>query len=79
MPELSDVNPNLEADISAKQRRFEESELLLSLYKALIENRDLGAGLRAALEIVCEFTSWIAATIRPRCWHPLPSVAAPKR
>ncbi|HYJ17194.1 MAG TPA: PAS domain S-box protein [Candidatus Limnocylindria bacterium] len=59
---MSDVNPNLQTDISAKQQSFEESELLLNLYRALIENRDLGSGLRAAVKIVCEFTRWIVGT-----------------
>ena len=62
MPELSEADQHLEADISAKQPAFEESALLLSLYRALIENRDLGSGLRDALEIVCQFTGWVVGT-----------------
>ena len=62
MAELSEADRTLEADISAKQRVFEESELLLRLYRALIENRDLGSGLRSALEIVCQFTGWVVGT-----------------
>ena len=62
MPELSEAERNLEADISAKQRALEESELLVSLYRAIIENRDLDSGLRAALEVVCRFTGWVVGT-----------------
>jgi hypothetical protein len=62
MAELSEADRHAEADISAKQRVFEESELLLRLYRALIENRDLGSGLRSALEIVCQFTGWVVGT-----------------
>ena len=60
MPELNEVDQN--PDISAKQRALEESELLVSLYRAIIENRDLDSGLRAALEVVCRFTGWVVGT-----------------
>ncbi len=62
MPELSEAERNLEADISAKQRALEESELLLTLYRTIIESRDLDSGLHAALEIVCRFTGWVVGT-----------------
>ena len=49
------------------QRTFEESELLLSLYRALIEARDLASGLSNALEIVCRLTGWVLGT----AWIPM--------
>jgi PAS domain S-box-containing protein len=60
--EVSEIEPNLEADIKATQRALLESELLLSLYRALIEKRDVHSGLRDALEIVCQFTGWVLGT-----------------
>ena len=62
MTALTDSEQKLQPDISAKQQSLEESELLVSLYRAIIENRDLGSGLRLALEIVCEFTGWVVGT-----------------
>jgi two-component system, LuxR family, sensor kinase FixL len=62
MTALIDSEQNLQADISARQRTPEESELLVSLYRAIIESRDLVSGLRDALEIVCRFTGWIIGT-----------------
>jgi PAS domain S-box-containing protein len=61
MPVLTEVEQNLEAPVTAKQR-LEESDLRLRLYRALIENPDLSSGLRAALEIVCQFTGWVVGT-----------------
>ncbi len=62
MPGLSEAEQNIQADANAKQRALDESELLLSLYRALIENRDLPTGLRVALEIICQFTGWVVGT-----------------
>jgi PAS domain S-box-containing protein len=58
---LTDVEQNLQADVNPKHRPL-ESELLLILYRAIIENRDLHSGLRAALEIICQFTDWVVGT-----------------
>jgi adenylate cyclase len=49
MPPLTEVERNLQAHMIAKQR-LAESDLLSSLYRALIENHDLPSGLRAALK-----------------------------
>jgi PAS domain S-box-containing protein len=65
MPALIEVE---QTHTTATQRLLEKSDLLLSLYRALIENPDLSSGLRAALEIVCQFTGWVVGT----AW--LPSV-----
>jgi PAS domain S-box-containing protein len=62
MSALNEAEPNLPADIDAKKKASEESELLLRLYMALIESRDLPSGLRSALEIVCQFTGWVVGT-----------------
>ena len=39
-----------------------ESDLLLSLYRTLIEHSELSSGLRSALEIVCRFAGWDLGT-----------------
>lgn len=62
MPALTEVEQTLQGEISAKQRALDESELLLHLYRALIENSDLASGLGAALELVCQFTGWVVGT-----------------
>src|SRR4030095_17061135 len=49
-------------DLQDKHRQLRESELLLSLYRSLIENADLASGLRAAREIVCQFAGWAVGT-----------------
>ena len=67
MPALTEVEQNLQ-DHGIEKQRFEESDLLLRLYRALIENPDLSSGLRAVLKIVCQFTGWVVGT----AW--LPSV-----
>lgn len=67
MPVLTEVEQNLQGHGIEKQR-FEESDLLLRLYRALIENPGLSSGFRAVLEIVCQFTGWVVGT----AW--LPSV-----
>src|SRR5688500_20412740 len=59
MPALTEVE---QTHRTATQRPLEESDLLLRLYRALIENPDLSSGLRAALEIVCQFTGWVVGT-----------------
>ena len=61
MNSLTEVEQNLQGHGIEKQR-FEESDLLLRLYRALIENPDLSSGLRSALEIVCQFTGWVVGT-----------------
>jgi PAS domain S-box-containing protein len=38
------------------------SELLLNLYRSLVESRDLPSGLRAALQMICELTGWVVGT-----------------
>jgi PAS domain S-box-containing protein len=48
---------NLSENLRTRQQ---ESDLLLNLYRGLIESADLASGLRAALEIVCQFTGWAA-------------------
>ena len=60
MAPLTEIDP--QADIDAKQRSLEEAELLLALYRALIEAANLQSGLGAALEIVCQFTGWAVGT-----------------
>jgi PAS domain S-box-containing protein len=39
-----------------------ESDLLLSLYRTLIEHSDLSSGLHSALEIVCQVAGWDIGT-----------------
>ena len=56
------MKTNLQADVSAKQRQLEESDLLLHLYRTLIESADLSSGFCSALELVCGFTGWIVGT-----------------
>lgn len=58
---VTDAEEIIQPDITEKQR-LEQSHLLLSLYRALIENSDLRSGLRAALQIVCQFTGWLVGT-----------------
>ena len=60
--EKSEGKTNLQADVSAKQRQLEESDLLLNLYRTLIESADLSSGFCSALELVCGFTGWIVGT-----------------
>ena len=50
---------NLPPQRVTKQRGKEESELLLNLYRTLIETIDLTTGLRSALEFVCRYTGWV--------------------
>jgi hypothetical protein len=42
--EKSEAKTNLPADVSAKQRQLEESDLLLNLYRTVIESADLSSG-----------------------------------
>ena len=60
--EKSEAKTNLQADVGAKQRQLEESDLLLNLYRALIESTDLSSGFCSALEFVCRFTGWSVGT-----------------
>ena len=60
--EKSEAKTNLQADVSAKQRQLEESDLLLNLYRTVIESADLSSGFCSALELVCGFTGWIVGT-----------------
>ena len=46
------------AQTATQWRVGEEFELLLSLYRALIETKDLSSACNATLQIVCEFTGW---------------------
>ena len=59
MPALTEVE---QTHTTATQRPLEESDLLLSLYRVLIESSDLASGLRAALQTVCQFTGWVIGT-----------------
>jgi PAS domain S-box-containing protein len=59
MAASTDVEQQLQADISAKQQALEESDLLLRSYRTLIESRDLPSGLHTVLETVCRFTGWV--------------------
>jgi len=43
-------------------KQLEESDLLLYLYRSLIESADLVSGLRSALEIVSQFAGWAVGT-----------------
>jgi len=45
-------------EITTRGRVGEEFELLLTLYRALIETKDLSSACSATLQIVCEFTGW---------------------
>jgi PAS domain S-box-containing protein len=46
------------AEITTRGRVGEEFEILLTLYSALIETKDLSSACSATLQIVCEFTGW---------------------
>ena len=67
MSPSSESDKNLKAEVTAPQRAPDESELLLSVYKTLAENRDLSAALRAALQIVCQFAGCVVGT----AWFPV--------
>jgi len=45
-------------EITTRGRVGEEFELLLTLYRALIETKDLSSACSATLQIVCQFTDW---------------------
>lgn len=47
------------SDLKSNQQGPEDSELLLNLYRTLIEKTDLFSSLRSALKIVCRFTGWV--------------------
>lgn len=51
-----------QTDTGAIQRSLVEYDLLLGLYRTLIEHADLTSGLSAALEIVCQFAGWDVGT-----------------
>lgn len=53
---------NFSEDLRTRQQQVKESDLLLNLYRCLIESADLASGLRAALETVCQFAGWVAGT-----------------
>ena len=42
------------------RQRIPDSDLLLAMYRTLIEYGDLSVGLRSALEVVCKFAGWDA-------------------
>lgn len=50
---------NMASDLKSNQQGPEDSELLLNLYRTLIEKTDLFSSLRSALKIVCRFTGWV--------------------
>jgi two-component system, cell cycle sensor histidine kinase and response regulator CckA len=52
----------LDAKKRKKQEMREESDLLLTLYRTLIEKTELASGLHSALEIVCQFAGWDVGT-----------------
>lgn len=57
------------AEITAWGRVGEEFELLLTLYRVLIETKDLSSACSATLQIVCEFTGWDLGL----AWVPTPN------
>ena len=59
------------AESSAVRDALEESELLLNVYRAVVETADLKTGLRAALEKVCAYTGWIIGS----AWLPTEDAA----
>jgi PAS domain S-box-containing protein len=42
------------------RQRISDSDLLLAMFRTLIEYGDLSVGLRSALEVVCKFAGWDA-------------------
>ncbi|MGE5854770.1 MAG: hypothetical protein ACM35E_16715, partial [Deltaproteobacteria bacterium] len=40
------------------RQRIPDSDLLLAMFRTLIEYGDLSVGLRSALEVVCKFAGW---------------------
>jgi two-component system, LuxR family, sensor kinase FixL len=58
---LPEIDSN-QADTAGTQQTLVESDLLLGLYRTLIEHADLASGLSSALEIVCRFAGWDVGT-----------------
>ncbi|MGN6719504.1 MAG: PAS domain S-box protein, partial [Candidatus Binatia bacterium] len=58
--------PSTGAPISAPdaapgtRQRISDSDLLLAMYRTLIEYGDLSVGLGSALDVVCKFAGWVA-------------------
>ncbi|HEY7220300.1 MAG TPA: PAS domain S-box protein [Candidatus Binatia bacterium] len=52
----------MQTDSGQMEKSPRESDLLLSLYRTLIEHSDLSSGLRSALEIVCQVAGWDVGT-----------------
>ncbi len=63
-PEISGVAlpDTVHTDAGGMEKSPIESDLLLSLYRTLIEPPDLASGLWSALEIVCRFAGWDVGT-----------------
>lgn len=60
MSQIWETNPS--EDPKTTYQRLEEAELLLHLYRSLIESADLISGLRSALRSVCQFSGWAVGT-----------------
>lgn len=60
--ETTEAKTNHQEEVIAEQRQLEESDLLLNLYRTLIESADLSSGFCSALELVCGFTGWSVGT-----------------
>ena len=56
------MEKNLQLTGSPKEDSLDPSDLLLSVYRAIIESGDLSSGLRSVLEITCEFIGWTIGT-----------------
>lgn len=50
------------SELESNQQGAEDAELLLHLYRTLLETTDVFSGLRSALEIVCRFAGWVVGT-----------------
>jgi two-component system sensor kinase FixL len=55
---LAKANHALQAEIARYRRSVEELELLLKLYRVLIETEDLPSAVIAGLEVLCQFADW---------------------
>lgn len=55
---LIEANQALPAEIALQRGSVEELELLVKLYRALIEAEALPSAVTAALQIVCQFAGW---------------------
>ena len=58
MANLIDREKNLDLQSRATPPSLTEFDLLLNLYRTLIESSDLAAGVGSALAAVCRFAGW---------------------